>query len=164
MGSFSGENSAHHVGFFHAGELAVEAAERVGEPFVVDAQDLEHRGVQVAEVDRVLGDVVAKVVGATELDAGLHASAGQPNGEAAPVVVAAHVGVAQRALAKNSTPEFSEEHNERVFEEAALFHVLKQGSGGLVDVATLVRELPLDRNVLVPAAVKELDEADTALQ
>jgi hypothetical protein len=31
--------------------------------FVVDAEDVEHRGVEVAEVDRVFGDVVAEVVG-----------------------------------------------------------------------------------------------------
>jgi hypothetical protein len=42
----------------------------VGEAAVVDAQDVEHRGVEVAEVDRVFGDVVAEVVGAAEFDAG----------------------------------------------------------------------------------------------
>jgi hypothetical protein len=40
---------------------------------VVDAEDGEHRGVQVEEMDRVFGDVVAEVGGATEFDAGLHA-------------------------------------------------------------------------------------------
>ena len=79
------------MGFFDAGEFGVEAAEGVGEAFVVDAEDVEHRGVQVAEVDRVFGDVVAEVVGAAVFDAGLHAGAGEPDGEAAAVVVAAHV-------------------------------------------------------------------------
>ena len=52
------------MGFFDAGEFGVEAAEGVGESLVVDAEAVEHRGVQVAEVDRVFGDVVAEVVGA----------------------------------------------------------------------------------------------------
>jgi hypothetical protein len=51
------------VGFFDAGEFCVEAAEEIREALVVDAEDVEHRGVEVAEVDRVFGDVVAEVVG-----------------------------------------------------------------------------------------------------
>ena len=152
------------MGFFDAGEFGVEAAEGVGELCVVDAQDVEHRGVEVAEVDRVFGDVVAEVVGAAVFDAGFHAGAGEPDGEAAAVVVAAAVGVAERALAINGAAEFGEEHHERVFEQAALFEVVEQGGGGLVDVAALIGELAFDRDVLVPAAVEELDEADAALE
>src|SRR3954454_25086658 len=85
--------ASHDMCFFDPGEFGVEAAERVGELFVVDAEDVEHRGVEVAEVDWVFGDVVAEVVGAAELDAGLDAGASEPDGEAAAVVVAAHVRV-----------------------------------------------------------------------
>ena len=45
---------------------------------MVDAQAMENGGVQVADMHRVLGDVVAEVVGRAELDAGLDAAAGQP--------------------------------------------------------------------------------------
>ena len=159
----SRQNAIDDVRFFDAGEFDVEAAEGVGEAVVVDAQDVEHRGVQVAEVDRVLGDVVAEVVGAAEFDAGLDAGAGEPDGEAAAVVVAAHVGVAQDALAKNSAAEFGEEHHERVFQQAALLQVFEECGGGLVDVAALVGQLAVDGDVLVPAAVEELHEADAAL-
>jgi hypothetical protein len=62
--------------FFHAGELCVEPAEGIGELLMVDAQDVEHRGVEVTKVHRVFGDVVTEVVGAAVLDAGLHARAG----------------------------------------------------------------------------------------
>ena len=55
--------------FLDAGELGVEAAELVGEALVVDAEAVEDRGVEVAEVDRVLDDVVAEVVGRAVLDA-----------------------------------------------------------------------------------------------
>ena len=73
-------------------------------------------------------------------------------------------GVAECALAKNSAAELGEEHDERVFEQAALLEVVEQGGGGLVDVAALVGELALDGDVLVPAAVEELHEADAALE
>jgi hypothetical protein len=56
--------------FFDACQFDVEAAEGIREPLVVDAEDVEHRGVEVAEVDRVFGDVVAEVVGLSVFDAG----------------------------------------------------------------------------------------------
>ena len=46
-----------------AGQPLVEALELEREPRVVDAQAVQDRGVQVVDVDRVLGDVVAEVVG-----------------------------------------------------------------------------------------------------
>ncbi len=95
---------------------------------------------------------------------GFDAGAGEPDGEAAAVVVAAHAGVAECALAINSAAELGEEHHERVFEQAALLQVVEQCGGGLVDVVALIGELPLDRDVLVPAAVEELHEADAALE
>jgi hypothetical protein len=66
-------------------------------------------------------------------------------------------------LAVNGAAELGEEHYERVFQEAALFHVLKKCGRGLVDIVTLVRQLPFDRDVLVPTAVEKLYEADATL-
>ena len=49
---------------------------------MVDAQAVQDRGVQVVDVDRVLDDVVAEVVGLAVDDARLDAAAGEPDGEA----------------------------------------------------------------------------------
>lgn len=73
----------------HAGEFLVEAAVGVDEAVVVDAHLLEDGGVEVAEVGGVLGDVPAEVIGLAVDVAGLDAGAGQPDREAAAVVVAA---------------------------------------------------------------------------
>jgi hypothetical protein len=43
---------------------------------VVDAEDVKPRGMEVAEVDRVFGDVGVEAVGAAEFDAGPYAGAG----------------------------------------------------------------------------------------
>ena len=131
---------------------------------VVDAQAVQDRRVQVAQVDRVLDDVVAEVVGLAVLDAGLHAAAGQPHGEAAAVMVAAHAGVAERALAEHGAAELGGEDHQRVVQQAALLQVLHQRRGRLIDVAALVRQLPRDGDVLVPAAVEELHEPHAALE
>ena len=47
----------------HVGQPVVAALELEGQPRVVDAEQVQDRGVQVVDVDRVGGDVVAEVVG-----------------------------------------------------------------------------------------------------
>ena len=54
---------------FDAGEPHVEALELEGQAAVVDAQAVQDRGVEVVDVDRVLDDVVAEVVGLAVDDA-----------------------------------------------------------------------------------------------
>src|SRR5260221_434204 len=61
----------------------------VGEPLVVEAQEVQDGGVQVVHVDLVLHGLVAELVGRSEGVAGLDAGAGEPDGEAVGVVVAA---------------------------------------------------------------------------
>ena len=51
------------------GEAEVAAAEAIGQPLVVDAEQVQDGGVQVVDVDRVRGDVVAEVVGRAVGDA-----------------------------------------------------------------------------------------------
>jgi hypothetical protein len=41
----SRENAAHHMCIFHARQPLIEPAKRIREPLVVDAQDVQHRGV-----------------------------------------------------------------------------------------------------------------------
>ena len=46
------------------GQAEVAAGVAVGEAFVVEAEQVQDRGLQVVDVDRVLDDVEAEVVGA----------------------------------------------------------------------------------------------------
>src|SRR3954467_5546595 len=59
-----GQNVFDDVRLFNAGEADVEAAEGEREALVVDAEAVQHGGMQVAEVDGIFGDVVAEIVGA----------------------------------------------------------------------------------------------------
>ena len=54
----SGEEILDDLGWFDAGEAEVEALEAVGEAVVLDAHEVEGGGVEVADVDGVLDDVV----------------------------------------------------------------------------------------------------------
>ncbi len=94
---------------------------------------------------------------------GLNAAAGQPDGEAARVVVAAVVGGGERALRVGRAAEFAAPDDERVVEQAALFEVDDERGGGLVGFGALAADAGGQAAVLVPALVVELDEAHAAL-
>src|SRR5438128_1325508 len=71
----------------HIRQPVIPALEPEDELRVLDPQAAQDGGVVVVDVDRILDDVVAVVVGLAVADAGLDAAAGQPHGEAAAVVV-----------------------------------------------------------------------------
>ena len=58
-----GQQLLDHLRRLDAGQLLVEPLVAVREPLVVEAQQVQHRGVEVVDVDRVLDDVVGEVVG-----------------------------------------------------------------------------------------------------
>ncbi len=123
----------------HVGQPEVAALELERELRVVDAQAVQDRGVQVVDVDRVFRDVVAEVVGLAVGDAGLDAAAGQPDREAARMMVAAVVVGRQLALAVDRAAELAAPDDERVVQQAALLEVLDEGRAGLVGVAGTAR-------------------------
>ena len=57
------QNLLHHVAV-HVGQPEVAALEAEGQAGVVEAQQVQDRRLQVVDVDRVLDDVVADLVGA----------------------------------------------------------------------------------------------------
>lgn len=63
-----GEDFVEDAGWFDTSEALIEALESVGEAFVIDADEMEGGGVEVANLDGMIDGVVAKVVGATEGD------------------------------------------------------------------------------------------------
>ena len=80
--------------FFHhpavdVGQAEIAAGVAVGELFVVEAQQVQDRRVQIVDVDVVLDGREAELVGGAVDVAALHAAAGQPHREAVVIVVAA---------------------------------------------------------------------------
>ena len=108
---------------------------------MVDAHEVEDRGVELAEVDRVLHDVVAEVVSLAVRDARLHAGTGHPHGKAAWVVVAAVVGLGQRALRVDRASKLAAPNHERVIEHPARLEVEQQAGTGLVSLLTLAGDV-----------------------
>ena len=61
----------------------------VGEAFVVEAQQVEHGGVEVVDVDNILHGAKAEFIGGTVGVAASSAATGKPAGETVMIVVAA---------------------------------------------------------------------------
>ena len=84
-------NLAHDMAF-DIGQPEIAACVAIRQTFVVEAQQVQDRGVQVVNVDLVLRSVVAVVVGRAVAEAAFHAAAGQPHREAFLIVVAPGAG------------------------------------------------------------------------
>src|SRR5262249_13879924 len=107
-----------------------------------------------------VGDIVAVIIGLAVGETGFDTGAGEPDGEAARMVVAAVVVGGELALGVACAAEFAAPDNESVVQQAALFQFLDESGGGLVGIAGLNPNLAGQIVVLVPALMIELDEAD----
>src|SRR3954452_8020312 len=101
----------------HVGQPEVAALEAVGELLVIEAEEVEDRGLEVVDVVFVLDGGEAELVGLAEDQAGVHAAAGDPHGEGVDVMVPADrdADFAHRSAAELASPD-----HERVFQQAAL--------------------------------------------
>lgn len=63
------------------GEAEVAALKAVGEPEVVEPQEMEQRGMEIVDVDFVFGDIEAEIIGFTESDAWFYSATSHPHTE-----------------------------------------------------------------------------------
>jgi len=145
------------------GEAHVAGGEAEGALGVVDAEKVEHGGVEVVDLNFVFDGLVAKVVGRAVSDPWLDAAPGEPGGEAEGIVVASI-----SALGEGSAPKFTGPDDEGIVEKAKLFQVSDEGRDGLIDCFTVLAVSADEAVVLIPAVAisagtGELDEADATL-
>lgn len=110
------------------GEASLEPVVIKGQPLVVEAKQVQDRGVQIVDGGDVLLRLPAKQIRCTECVTSLDASAGKPSGEAVGIVVAA----AGPFLKSGHAAKLGAPDDQRILEQAALFQVAQQGRSGLV--------------------------------
>ena len=110
------------------GEAEVATGVAVGELFVIEAEEVEHGGVEVVDVDLVFDGLEAEVISRAVNVAAFGSAASHPSGEAVVVVVAtvnfALVGSFFGHFDDGGAPEFSAPEDEGFIKHAALFEVL----------------------------------------
>ena len=126
------------MGWFDASEAKVQSLKLDRQTFVIETHLFQNGGIDVANVDGILKNVVAKVVGDTVGDAALHAAASHPHGEALGMVIASVVCAGEFALAVDRATKFSAPDHKRVVQQASLLEILKERPRWLIDVAALV--------------------------
>ena len=151
------------------GQATFDAVVVEAQALVIEAEQVQDRGVEVVDSGNVLDRHMSEVVGRPVAVAGLHARAGKPDGESLRVMVAA-VGA---FLEGGHSAELGHESHERVLEQAAGFKVLEKRRGRLVENGGVHRVLADDALVAVPVTdafahgvgpVEELDEAHALLE
>ncbi len=133
----------------HVGQTEMAALDFIGQAFVVDAEQVQHRRLEIVDVDGVLGRVVGEVVGLAEREAAFDAAAGHPDREDVGVMVSAERflslmspwqnGVRPGAPSGSAAPD-----DQRVVEQPALLEVFDQRGARLVGVAELDSSLKLN--------------------
>ena len=126
-----------HVRLLNTGELLIEALKGKGEAFVVNPKLMQHGGLEIANVDRILDDVVAEVVGFTVADTALDAAACHPRCKAARVVISPVIVPVLDPLSERGAAEFSSEYDQRIMEQSSLFEILQETGDWLVHIFRL---------------------------
>ena len=125
-----GQNLVDHLPA-HIRQPEVAALIPIREAFVVDAEKVQNGGVKIVDVNDIFHGVIAEVVGGAVGEARADAAAGEPQGEAFHMVVAAEL-LAFAVLSHRRAAELTAPHHERLVEHAALFEVRHQSSRGPV--------------------------------
>ena len=122
---------------------------------MVDSELVKDGGIEVADADLVLDDIVAIVVGFPVSDTSFDSSTGHPGGETFGVVVASVLIAFQLALTISGPSKFPGENNEGLIEHSALLEILDESGAGLVDIVGLSAHSFSGRvDVVVPATVE----------
>lgn len=99
------------------------ALKPVRQSFVVNAQQVHNRGVQVVDVQPIGCDVVTELIRGAVNGSCLDAAASHPDAETARMVVATEVG-RNFSLAVIRATELTAPDHERVFKQSTAFQIL----------------------------------------
>lgn len=127
---------------------------------MIESEEMEEGGVEVAEVDLAFDALGTGIAGATMGEAGFDPATGQPKGEGAGVVPGLIFAIAR---GETGAAELTAPDNEGILKQTALIEVVEQGSDRCIGGGAVGMEVAAVVGMLVPAAVIELDEAHPCL-
>jgi hypothetical protein len=105
------------------GQAEISPAVAVNEFGVIESEQMEHRRVEVVQMDNAVDRLVAKLVGGTVSQSASRSATGQPSCVAFGVVVSPFGFFTVENLGLRRSAEFSRPQHKRVFEQSALSEV-----------------------------------------
>ena len=149
------------------GQAAIDSVVAEGQAFVIEAEQVQDRRVQVVDRQDVFDGFETEFVGRAVADSAFDASSGEEGGKAVGIVISA-LGT---FLEHRHTAELGTPHNQRVVEQPSLPHVVNQCRGWLIHDAAvnvvllsqLLMTVPVQASAAGVGPVEELHEANTFL-
>lgn len=129
---------------------------------MINAELVEDCGAEIADGDFILNDIIGVVVRFAESGSALDSAPSHPGGEAFRVVIAAVVVAGKLALPIGSPAEFASKDDESIIKHASLLEVIDEPGARLIDVVSLATDFFGKSDVVVPATVEELNEANSS--
>lgn len=135
----------------------------VGEAFVVDAELVHDRGLEVVYVYRIFNDVDTVVIGFSVCEAGLDSASSQPIGKTVGMVVSPIIFRGEFTLTVNSPSKFTAPDDKGFVKHTTLLEVGNECGSRLVGVLALTLHVVGCAAMCVPAPVIKLNESNPAL-
>src|SRR5690606_1584756 len=120
---------------------------------------MKHGSMEIMNMNRILDDVIAEVIGFPIDNTWFDTSSCHPNRKAFGMVVSAVIVHSHMPLTVIGPAEFSSPNHQGFVKKASLFQVCNQGSGCLVYILGLSGHFIGEIAVLIPALVVELNES-----
>lgn len=141
------------------GEAEVTASVVVGEPGVIEPQEMQYGGMPIMQVHGVQHGFVPQVIGGTVGQSAADAATCHPEAIALVIVISPILTLGIRRAAKLAGPD-----HQGVLEQTSRFQVGKQCCNRLVRGSAAGAELFLEPIVMIPVHRGcDLDEADSCL-
>ena len=146
------------------GQREVPPLKRIGQARMVDTEQVQHRGVKVVDVHRILDDIEAEVVGFAVCHSALNPTPGHPDRKGPRMVVAPVGLLGEPALTEDRAAELAAPYDQRIVQHAAVFQILDQRRLWLVDILGLGLDPSRKLGVHVPPTVEKFDETHIAFR
>src|SRR5436190_19482047 len=137
-----GHNASNrHSLSFRPRKALVQALEAVSQAFVINPHHMENSRIYIANMDRVAHDVVTAIIRFAVHYAPLDSPAGHPHGVTTGMMIASIIIATKLSLTINSSAKFTAPDYEGFIQHPSLLEVHNQSFAGLINVATLERQV-----------------------
>ena len=143
------------------GQSKVAALEAVGEPLVIQAQQVQERGLDVVNVNGRRDGEAAQLIDFAECLPGADAAASQPHRERCDLMIAADARGC-RLLSDGGAAELATPNDKCLVQQTALFEVGEQHSAGSIGLTAHGGQALAEIAVMIPVTVAQMDEPHTS--
>jgi len=144
-------------------QASVRALVWVGEFEMVDTKLVQHRSLQIIDVDRVADRIPADLVGLAVSVATTHSAAGHEHRKGTRMVIAAgHTRPTYAVFSQWGSAKFATADNQRFVEQPSLLQVVDQRPDWLINHRGVVFEALVQATVVIPGGKDNIDKSNAA--